>query len=104
MTSHKTENVILPVLSQHMYVAQPKASTAGSFLMMAFFFAILITPRASVTVTQMGRPSGIAATASDTPNAIEWNRGVKWKSCGKRTNIRISIVADLIDLRKGKKR
>ena len=57
----------LPVLSQQMYVAHPRASTAGSFFIMAFFFAILITPSASVTVTQMGRPSGIAATASDTP-------------------------------------
>jgi hypothetical protein len=35
--------------------------------MIAFFLAILITPSASVTVTHMGRPSGIAATASDTP-------------------------------------
>lgn len=70
MTFYKAKNIILPVLSQHMYVAQPKASTAGNFLMMAFFFAILITPRASVTVTQIGRPSGIAATASDTPDVI----------------------------------
>lgn len=35
----------------------------GNFLTMAFRLAILITPRASVTVTTMGRPSGIAATA-----------------------------------------
>ena len=30
---------------------------------MAFFLAIRITPSASVTVTTMGKPSGIAATA-----------------------------------------
>ena len=30
---------------------------------MAFLRAILITPKASVTVTTMGRPSGMAATA-----------------------------------------
>jgi hypothetical protein len=36
--------------------------------MMAFFFAMRITPSASVTVTQIGRPSGIAATARDTPS------------------------------------
>ena len=35
----------------------------GSFLMMARFFTILITPSASVTVTTIGRPSGMAATA-----------------------------------------
>ena len=38
-------------------------STMGSFLTMARFLTILITPRARVTVTTMGRPSGIAATA-----------------------------------------
>jgi hypothetical protein len=34
---------------------------------MAFFFAMRMTPSASVTVTQIGRPSGIAATARETP-------------------------------------
>ena len=41
----------------------PRASTIGSFFTIAFFLAILITPRANVTVTTIGRPSGIAATA-----------------------------------------
>lgn len=35
----------------------------GSFLMIALFFTIRITPSASVTVTTMGKPSGMAATA-----------------------------------------
>lgn len=35
----------------------------GSFLTIAFRFDIFITPKASVTVTTIGRPSGIAATA-----------------------------------------
>lgn len=35
----------------------------GNFLTIARFFTILITPSAKVTVTTMGRPSGIAATA-----------------------------------------
>ena len=52
-------------------MAHPRASTAGNFLMTAFFFAILMTPRARVTVTQIGRPSGIAATARDTPKKSE---------------------------------
>ena len=35
----------------------------GNFLTIAFLFAILMTPMANVTVTTIGRPSGIAATA-----------------------------------------
>ena len=41
----------------------PNVSTIGNFLTIAFLFAILMTPIASVTVTTIGRPSGIAATA-----------------------------------------
>ena len=46
----------------------PRDSTIGSFLTMAFFCAIRITPMARVTVTTMGRPSGIAATARLQPH------------------------------------
>ena len=35
----------------------------GSFLMIAFLLAMRMTPRARVTVTTIGRPSGMAATA-----------------------------------------
>lgn len=38
-------------------------STIGSFFTIAFFCTIRITPRANVTVTTMGKPSGMAATA-----------------------------------------
>ena len=41
----------------------PNVSTMGSFLMMAFRLAMRITPIANVTVTTIGKPSGIAATA-----------------------------------------
>ena len=41
----------------------PTVSTMGNFFTMAFLLAILITPIARVTVTTIGRPSGIAATA-----------------------------------------
>lgn len=41
----------------------PKVSTMGSFLTIALFFTIRITPSANVTVTTMGKPSGMAATA-----------------------------------------
>jgi hypothetical protein len=44
----------------------PNVSTLGSFLTMAFLLDIRSTPSASVTVTTIGSPSGIAATASDT--------------------------------------
>ena len=55
--------VSVPVLSEHITLAHPSVSTMGSFLTMAFLLAILITPSARVTVTTMGRPSGMAATA-----------------------------------------
>ena len=41
----------------------PKVSTIGSFFTMTRFRAMRSTPRTSVTVTTMGRPSGMAATA-----------------------------------------
>ncbi len=50
-----------------MKFAQPRASTAGKRFTIALRRAMRITPRAKVTVTQMGSPSGIAATARDTP-------------------------------------
>lgn len=43
--------------------ALPKVSTMGSFFTITLFFAIRRTPSTSVTVTTMGRPSGMAATA-----------------------------------------
>jgi len=59
--------VIVPVLSEHITEAQPNVSTAGNFLTIALFFIIRCTPSDKATVTIAGNPSGIAATASDTP-------------------------------------
>lgn len=56
----------IPVLSEQMTDTLPNVSTLGSFLTMAFLLDIRSTPSASVTVTTIGSPSGIAATASDT--------------------------------------
>lgn len=56
----------VPVLSEQMTDTLPKVSTLGSFLTMAFRFDIRRTPSARVTVTTIGSPSGMAATASDT--------------------------------------
>ncbi len=55
--------VRVPVLSEQITLTQPSVSTVGSFLTIDFRLAILITPSANVTVTTMGSPSGIAATA-----------------------------------------
>lgn len=46
-----------------MHTYLPRVSTVGSFFTMALRFAILMTPRANVTVTTIGSPSGMAATA-----------------------------------------
>jgi len=59
--------VNVPVLSTQITLVHPNDSTAGSFLTTAFLRLMRCTPRASVTVTTMGRPSGMAATARDTP-------------------------------------
>ncbi len=55
--------VSVPVLSEQMTVHAPNVSALGSFLIRAFFLAILWTPIANDIVTTAGRPSGIAATA-----------------------------------------
>ena len=44
-------------------VKLPRVSTVGNFFTIALRFAILMTPRANVTVTTIGSPSGMAATA-----------------------------------------
>ena len=55
--------VRVPVLSEHITCAQPRASTAVSLRMIAPRFDILVTPMESTTVTTAASPSGIAATA-----------------------------------------
>ena len=63
---HKVKEEKLTVLSDATTVAHPRASTARSFFTIAFVRAILSTPSARVTVTQIGKASGIAATAKIT--------------------------------------
>ena len=57
--------VSVPVLSEQMIWVQPRVSTAVSFLMIACFCDIRVTPSERSTVTTAASPSGIAATASD---------------------------------------
>ena len=68
-------NLSIPVISQleqrsaygslsvQITVTEPKLSTAGNFLTIAFCFAILMTPSERARVITITKPSGIAATA-----------------------------------------
>ena len=58
--------VRVPVLSEQMTCVQPSVSTAESLRTMAWRLAILVTPSDSTMVTTATRPSGMAATASET--------------------------------------
>jgi hypothetical protein len=58
--------VKVPVLSEQMTEVQPRVSTEGKDLTIAFFLAILLVPRAKQVVMTAGKPSGIAATAKAT--------------------------------------
>ena len=60
--------VRVPVLSEAITEAAPSVSTDDSFLTMALWRAMRCTPSASTTERMAGRPSGTAATASDTPS------------------------------------
>lgn len=58
--------VRVPVLSEQMTEVQPRVSTDGKLLTMAFFLAMRRVPRARQVVMTAGRPSGMAATARAT--------------------------------------
>src|SRR5699024_7872168 len=60
-------SVIVPVLSVQMIDAQPTGSTAFSLRTTASCSIMRCTPRDKATVTSAGNPSGITATASETP-------------------------------------
>ena len=82
---HTSTTVILfmvrvPVLSEQMTEAQPRVSTAGSFLMMALRLTMRCTPRASTMVTTAASPSGIAATARDTAVMKISSSSMPWSS------------------------
>ena len=53
----------VPVLSVQITVVDPRVSTAGSLLIMAFFLAMAWVPKAKARVTTKGRASGTPATA-----------------------------------------
>jgi len=58
--------VSVPVLSVQITVVHPSVSTLDNFLIIAFFLAIFLVPRAKQVVITAGSPSGIAATAKAT--------------------------------------
>ena len=57
-------SVSVPVLSVRMTVVAPRVSTADSRSISAFCRAMRHMPRASASVATIGKPSGMAATAS----------------------------------------
>ena len=59
-------SVNVPVLSLHITVHDPRVSTESNRLTIALDLDICCIPRARVNVRTAGRPSGIAATASET--------------------------------------
>lgn len=58
--------VSVPVLSEQMTEVQPRVSTEGRDLTIAFFLAIRRVPKAKQVVITAGKPSGMAATAKAT--------------------------------------
>lgn len=58
--------VSVPVLSEHITEVQPRVSTEGNDLTIAFFLAIRRVPKAKQVVITAGKPSGMAATAKAT--------------------------------------
>ena len=60
--------VSVPVLSEAITDAEPRVSTEDRRLTIARCLAIRWTPRARTTDRIAGRPSGTAATASETPS------------------------------------
>ena len=58
--------VSVPVLSVRITVVLPNASAAMSLRTTPLRLAILSTPTAKITVMEIGKPSGIAATAMAT--------------------------------------
>ena len=61
--------VSVPVLSEQITDAEPSVSTDDSFFTIACRRAMRCTPSASTTDRIAGRPSGTAATASETPSS-----------------------------------
>ena len=55
--------VMVPVLSEQITDDEPRVSIEGRWRTIALLLTIFCTPRASVSATTAGSPSGIAATA-----------------------------------------
>lgn len=70
--------VRVPVLSERMTVVEPSVSTLESCFIIAFFFAKRFTPMANAIVIVVGRPSGTAATATETAKSRFSMKGLPW--------------------------
>ncbi len=71
---HHRVSVSVPVLSVAMNVVAPRVSTACKRRMIAFDAAMVRTPRASVTVTMAGNPSGSRQREGNPPPRNEHGR------------------------------
>ena len=80
--------VSVPVLSESITVVAPRVSTDESCFIIAFLRARVWTPRARAIVIVAGRPSGTAATATDT---VKSRFSMKGLSCRKYP-VRKSVV------------
>ena len=82
-------SVSVPVLSVAITVVLPSASIAPSFLKIAFCFAILCKPTASVMVMTAGRPSGTAAT-----NKLMLVKSISTNSrcCRRPTTNKVAVI------------
>ena len=85
--------VSVPVLSEQITDAEPRVSTDESFLTIAFSLAMRCTPSASTTDKMAGKPSGTAATASDTPNSSTVIKPCKLLTLLINNSVPITITA-----------
>ena len=88
--------VRVPVLSEQMTDTLPSPSTAWSFRIMAFSFAIFWVPKDSTMVTMELKASGMAATARATANrnaCMGASRRISTLTANKTAQI-INIMAE----------
>ena len=76
--------VSVPVLSEQMVVVEPSVSTDESLRTITFRFAIRCVPSESTMVVIAVRPSGTAATASETASSRTSTSSVSFRGCSTK--------------------
>jgi hypothetical protein len=90
--------VRVPVLSETMAVQEPRVSTASRWRITALFSAIRRTPIASATVTTIGRPAGMAATASATASVIICGQALPMRSPTPKARAQMTRIPQVIQI------